>query len=213
MALTSVLIATLALATGAERILLCRPTVVGDPSLARAEALVDAGRHLPERFLDYPVACQSVEEAARAAARAGLGHGIYASAEGQAEGAGYLLVLTTGQAAEVARRRLQVAQGHEAEAQLKEALRALDRTVPRPPPRWSKVAGWALMGAGVAALAGGVILASSARDQARRANAAASPGEYQDARAAWKKKRTTSGFALAGGGAAVAAGLTLELVF
>jgi hypothetical protein len=213
MPLTSALLAALALAAPTERTLLCRPSVSGDPVLARAEALVDAGRRLPERYLDYPVACESVEEAARAAARAGLAHGVYSSATVQPEGADILLVLADGQAAEVARRRLLLLPGSDAEGRLRDALRALDEAVPRPPPRWSSVVGWSLGGVGLAALAGGAVLALQARDQARRANGAATPGEYRSAADAWRRRRAASGAVLAGGGAALTAGLVVKLAF
>jgi hypothetical protein len=213
MPLTSALLAALTLAAGPERILLCRPSLVGDPALARAEPLVEAGRRLAERFLDYPVACQSVEEAARAAGRAGLSHGVFSSALGQPEGTSYLLVLTTSKAAEVARRSLLVPPGGAAEERLREALQGLDRAISRPTARWSSVAGWTLGGVGVAALAAGAVLAAQARDQARRADRATTPGEYLAARDAWKRRRTASGAVLAGGGAALAAGLVLKLAF
>lgn len=213
MPLTSALLVTLALAAAPERILLCRPAVQGDPALARAEAVVDAARRLPGRFLDYGVACESTGETARAAARAGLGHGIFASAEGQADGAHFLLLLTSAQEVELARRALLVAPGAEAAGPLREALRALERAAPRPPARWPVVTGWTLGGVGVAALATGAILGFQARGEARRAATAATPAGYQAARDAWRRDRARSVAALAGGGAALAMGLTLRLAF
>ncbi len=213
MPLTSALLVTLAFAAGPERVLLCRPSIQGDPSLARAEALAEAVRPLQDLFLDYGVPCESLGETARAAARAGLGHGVYSSAEGRADGARFLLVLTTAEAQEVARRALQVVPGAEAAGLVRSALRELERTVPRPPPRWPTVAGWTLAGAGVAALAAGTVFALQARDEARRAEAAATPEAYQAARDAWRRGRGRSLAALAGGGGALAAGLTLRFAF
>jgi hypothetical protein len=213
MALTSALLVALALGAAPERILLCRPQVTGDPSLARADALAGAGRGLADRYLDYRIPCEATGEAARAAGRAGLHHGLYSSAQAQPEGSAYLLVLVSQGDEEVARRALTVPPGADAEARLREALRELAGRVPQPPARWTGVAGWALLGAGAAALAAGGVLAVQARDQARRANQAATPGEYQAARDAWKGRRLASGVALGGGGAAVVAGLTLRLAF
>jgi hypothetical protein len=213
MPLTSALLVTLALATGPERVLLCRPSIQGDPGLARAEAITEAVRPLPDLFLDYGVPCESLGEAARAAARAGLGHGVFTSAEGRAPGARFVLVLTTSEAAEVARRSLEVPAGAEAAGPLRAALRELEGTVPRPPPRWPAVAGWTLVGVGVAAVAVGTVLALQARGDARRADAATTPEGYQVARADWQRDRSRSIAALAGGGAAVALGLTVKFAF
>lgn len=213
MPLTSALLLTLALSAGPERVLLCRPSVQGDPALARAEALAEAVRPLQGRFLDYGVACESLGEAARAAARAGLGHGVFTAAEGRGDGAHFLLVLTTSGAEEVARRDLLAVPGTDAARSLRASLLELERTVPRPPPRWPRVAGWVLMGAGGAAVAVGAVFALQARDEARRAAAAGSPGSYQAARDAWRRDRARSVGALAGGAGALAAGLTLRLAF
>ena len=213
MAIMTTLIAALALAAAPDRTLLCRPAVAGDQALVRTEPMVEAARGLSGRFLDYPVACETVEEAARAAGRAGLGHGVYARATGQPEGTAYLLVLTTSEAVELARRELLVAQGAEATGRLRQALVALDDAVPRPPIRRTLIAGWVLGGAGALALAGGAVLASRARADAREANGAVTPGAYQAAKDRWGRHRTASGVALSAGGAALAVGLTLVLAF
>jgi hypothetical protein len=213
MPLTSALLLSFALAAPADRVLLCRPAVTGDAALARADALVEAARPLGGDYLDYGVSCESVGEAARAAQRAGLGHGVFSTARGDAEGAGWELVLTTRGEEEVARRRLVVAPGSDPVAPLREALRDLGRQVPRPPPRWTATAGWVLLGVGVAALGTGAVLASQARDEARRARSAATPAEYAAARDAWKGRRTGGAVALSIGGAALSTGLLLELAF
>jgi hypothetical protein len=43
MPLTTGLLLALALGAGADRLLLCRPTLAGDAALARPEALLEAG--------------------------------------------------------------------------------------------------------------------------------------------------------------------------
>jgi hypothetical protein len=69
------------------------------------------------------------------------------------------------------------------------------------------------MGVGVAALAGGTVLALQARDEARRADRAASPGEYRSAYRAWERRRGAAVAAFAAGGVALGAGLVLKLKF
>jgi len=213
MPLSSALLMTLVLTAGTERVLVCRPVVEGDPALARADAVAAAVRPLQDLFLDYGVPCESLGEAARAAGRAGLGHGILAVAEGQPDGARYRLVLATAGAEPMGQRDLRVPPGGDASAALRRALRELEGTVPRPPPRWPTVAGWALMGAGAVALAAGGAYALQAREQARRADAATTPEAWQAAQSAWRRDRGRGVAALAGGGAALAAGLTLRLAF
>jgi len=213
MPLTSTLLLTLALTAGPERVLVCRPTVQGDAALARPDAVAEAVRPLTDLFLDYGVPCESLGEAARAASRAGLGHAVLSSADGQAEGARFLLVLTTAQADELARRALQVPSGGDAAGAVRQALRELERQVPRPPPRWPSVAGWTLLGVGAVALAGGAAFAVQARSEARQANTASTPQAYQVARDAWQRERSRGAASLAVGGAALAAGLTLRLAF
>jgi hypothetical protein len=213
MPLTSALLVSLVLSAGAERVLLCRPAVLGDPAQARPEAVAEAVRPLSGLYLDYGVPCESVGEAARAAGRAGLGHGVLTSAEGRADGAHYQLVLTTSEAEELGRRALVVAPGEEAAGPLQRALRELEGTVPRPPPAWPKVAGWALLGAGAVALAAGAVLAARARDEARQAAAATTPAAWQSAHDAWAADRSRGLAALAVGGGALAVGLTLQLAY
>jgi hypothetical protein len=214
MALSSVLLVSLALAGGPERILLCRPAVSGDPALARADAVATAGRALSGAILDYGVPCETEAEASRAAGRAALTHGLFTRAEGKVEGSAYTLVLVEpAQEVPVGRRSLVVAPGADPVGPLRAALKELDASIPRPPPRWTTVAGWTLMGAGVAALAGGAVLAVQARDQARRADRAASPGEYRSAYRAWERRSGAAGVALASGGVALGVGLVLKLKF
>jgi hypothetical protein len=213
MPLTSALFLSLVLSAGSERVLVCRPTVQGDPLLARPEAVEAALRPLQGLFLDYGVPCETLGETARAAGRAGLGHGVLTTAEGRPDGARFLLVLATAEAEELGRRALEVAPGADPTGSIRQALRELERSVPRPPPRWPTVAGWTLMGVGAAALAAGAAFALQARDQARQADAATTPEAWQDARDAWRRSRSRGAAALAGGGGALAAGLTLRLAF
>jgi hypothetical protein len=213
MPLTSAILMTLALAAGPERLLLCRPAVGGDPALARADAVADAGRQLGGSFLDYGVACETAGEAARAAGRAALSHGVFASAEGRIDGSAYLLVLTVPPEEEVGRRELLVPPGVDPVGPLRAALADLERAVPREPPRWSRVAGWTLAGAGAAAVAAGTLLAFQASSEARRADAATTPADYVAADQAYRARRTASRAALAGGAGALAAGLALRFAF
>jgi hypothetical protein len=214
MPLTSALLVSLVLSAGPDRVLVCRPAVAGDPAAARPEAVAEAVRSLPGQLLDYGVPCESLGEAARAAGRAGLGHGVLAVAEGREDGAHYLLVLTSApEAEETGWRSLAVRPGDDAAGPLRRALKELEGTIPRPPPRWPTVAGWALVGVGVAVLAAGAVFSARARDEARAAAAAQGPAEWQAAHDAWAAERRRGVAAFAAGGAALAAGLALELAF
>ncbi|HET9551461.1 MAG TPA: hypothetical protein VFP50_00700 [Anaeromyxobacteraceae bacterium] len=215
MPLTSAILMSLALAAGPERLLLCRPAVGGDPALARADAVTDAGRQLGGSFLDYGVPCETSGEASRAAARAALSHGVFASAEGRIDGSAYLLVLAAPgqQEEELARRELLVPPGVDPVGPIRAALSDLERAVPRQPPRWTGVAGWALVGAGAAAVAAGTLLALAASDDARRADGATTPADYPAADRAYRSKHTASGAALGAGATALAAGLVLRFAF
>ncbi|WP_242370911.1 MULTISPECIES: hypothetical protein [Anaeromyxobacter] len=216
MALSGALTLTLALLAGAsgDRLLLCRPRVGGDPVLARGDAIAEAARKAG-KFLDYGVACEDVAEGARAARRAGLPYAIAAGAEGRAEGSRYVLVLADAASeTERARRTLDVAPGADAVKPLRNALRELVRTLPPPPgPSPARVAAWTTVGAGVAAVAAGTLLAFSARSAAGEANAAGDPASYTRSRQTWEDRRRWSGISFAAGGAAIAAGLTWRFVF
>ncbi len=214
MVLTSALLVSLALSADPGRILLCRPVVAGDPALARADAVAAAGRELSGAYLDYGVPCETEAEAARAAGRAALAHGLFTRAEGRVDRSAYALVLVApSEEAPVSRQALSVAPGADPVVPLREALKAIDRSIPRPPPRWSSVAGWTLMGTGAAALAGGAVLALQARSEASRADRAATPADWLSARRAWDQRRRQAGAASIAGGALLAAGLTLKLAF
>ncbi|HSN92259.1 MAG TPA: hypothetical protein VLS93_13595 [Anaeromyxobacteraceae bacterium] len=217
MALTGAVAMALALMAGGgeDRLLLCRPRILGDPALARGESIVEAGRALGGRFLDYGVPCEDAAEAGRAARRAGLGHGVSATAEGRTEGSRFVLTLAAARdEAELARRTVDVLPGADAAGPVKEALSQLAAAVPRArPERGRRLGPWLLVGAGAVALAAGGALAASASDAADRANAAANPAEYTAARAEWRSKRAWSAVALGAGGAAAAAGLTWRFAF
>jgi hypothetical protein len=213
MPLTAALVISLALSAGTDRLLLCRPTLSGDPALARPEALLEAGRTLGREVLDYGVSCESTAEAARAAARAGLGRAVWTVAAGAPEGSSYTLVLTTAGEEELARRWLQVPTGADPVAPLAGALRGLRRAGDPPRPAWARPTAWSLLAAGAAGLAVGVVQSSQARDAARRADAATSPGAWLDADRAWKSHRTLSAVALGVGGAALAGGMAVWFVF
>ncbi len=116
----------LLLALGAadgDRLLLCRPLVRGEAALAKADAVTAAARSLGPVFLDYGVACEGEEEAARAASRAGLALAVSSVAEGRTEGSRYLLALTpAGAAKALATRSLEVAPGADAVPRLRASL-------------------------------------------------------------------------------------------
>ncbi len=217
MALTGALTLTLALAAGAhgDRLLLCRPQIAGDPALARGDAVVEAGRRMSARFLDYGVACEDAAEGARAARRAGLAYAVAGRAEGRVEGTRYELVRADAESEAVrARRTIDVAPGADAVRPLRSALGQLvDALPPGPGPSPSRIAAWSIAGFGAAALVAGVVVAAEARSAAHRANAATDPGAYVRARKDWERARTWSGVSLGVGGAALAAGLTWRFVF
>jgi hypothetical protein len=204
----------LASASG-ERLLLCRPKIAGDAALARADAVAEAARKLPGRFLDYGVACEDDGEGARAARRAGLSHAVTATAEGRADGSRYVLVLTEAESESVrSRRAIEIGAGADAVRPLRGALdELLDALPPSPGPDRAHLAAWSVTGAGVAAIAVGVALAISAGDAADRADAARDPAAYTRARRDWDGRRKWSAVALGAGGAAAATGLAWRFVF
>jgi len=216
MALSGALTLTLALlaSAGEDRLLLCRPKVIGDPALARAEAVAQGAKG-SRRLLDYGVACEDVAESARAARRAGLANAVSGTAEGRVDGSRYVLVLADADTEAVrAQRTLAVPPGADPVRPVRDALGQLVASLPRGPgPKPAHVAAWAVAGAGIAALAAGTAIALRARDAADRANAAAEAAAYTSARAEWSDRRRTSGVLLGVGGAAVAAGLTWRFAF
>lgn len=211
------LVLALTAAGGPERLLLCRPKVLGVSAQARPEAVTAAGRASGGKFLDYAVACEDAGEGARAARRAGLSHAVTATAEGTPAASRYVLVLSDAASAAVrAQRALDVPAGKDAVRPVKDALAELLEAVPKPPrvgPSPKNVAAWTVVGAGVAALAAGAVWARQAGDAADRANAAEDPETFTSEREAWRGKKRQAGIALAAGGAAVAAGLTWRFAF
>ncbi|MFT3913203.1 MAG: hypothetical protein QM704_03655 [Anaeromyxobacteraceae bacterium] len=210
------LVLALAAAGGPERLLLCRPKVLGVDAQARPEAVAAAGR-ATGRFLDYGVTCEDAGEGARAARRAGFGHAVTATAEGLPDASRYVLVLSDAATeSQRARRTLDVPAGKDAVAPVQAALLELVKAVPQPPrvgPSPRSVVAWSLVGAGLAAVAAGGLLAKQAGDAADAANGAATPDVFTHERAAWKAKNRDATAALAAGGAAVVAGLTLRFAF
>lgn len=210
---------TLVLAAGpgpGDRLLLCRPRVLGDPALARADAVASAARGLGQRFLDYGVPCETPQEAARAARRAGLGHAVSSTAEGRMEGSRFVLTLSEATAErEVAVRDLSVAPGQDPVPPVERALRELARTSEPPAARRSD-GPWYVVGAGAAVLAAGTGFALAARSAASARDDAYARGDakaYVEKDASWRTWKTASGVALGVGAAAVAAGLTWRFAF
>lgn len=215
MAVSAALTVVVALVSVAspDRVLLCRPKVAGDAGLARADALVEAGKRAG-RFLDYGVACEDGAEGARAARRVGLGHAVTATAEGRGDRSRFLLVLSDAATeSERARRALEVASGRDAVAPLRVALGELLLSLPQPGPRRSHVAAWTMVGAGAVALAAGTAVAFAAGSSADDANGAPAPATYTKARSTWRSRRNLSGALLGAGALAVAGGLTWRYAF
>lgn len=210
------LVLALTAAGGPERLLLCRPRVLGVAAQARPEAVAAAGR-ATGRFLDYGVTCEDAGEGARAARRAGLGHAVTATAEGLPDASRYVLVLSEAASeAQRARRTLDVPAGKDAVAPVQAALLELVKAVPEPPrvgPSPRSIVAWSLVGAGVVAATAGGLFAKQAGDAADKANGAATPDAFTHQRATWKARKRDATAALAAGGAAVAAGLTLRFAF
>jgi hypothetical protein len=198
-----------------DRLLLCRPRVLGDAALARADAVAAAARGLGQRFMDYGVACDGAEEAARAARRAGLKHAVSSTAEGLTAGSRFVLTLSEADGERsVGSRELDVAPGADPVPPIEKALRDLaTRANPPQPAAGPGAAPWILAGAGAAAVAAGVGFALAARSAALDADGASTAQGYVDARSTWKARRTASGILLGVGGAAVAAGLAWRFAF
>jgi len=213
MPLTTALVLSLALGAAGDRLLLCRPSLGGDPALARPEALLEAGRALGRSALDYGVPCDSPAEAARAAGRAGLTRAVSSVATGTPEGSRYSLVLTSVEEVELARRLLVVPTGADPVTPLVEALRGLRDSGGVERPGWARPAAWSLWAGGTAALAAGVALGLQARDDARTADGAATPQAWLSADRAWKRHRTWSAVAIGVGGAALAGGTAIWFTF
>ena len=209
----------LVIAAGAgpgDRLLLCRPRILGDPALSRADAVAAAARELGQRFLDYGVACETPQEAARAARRAGLGNAVSSTAEGRADGSRFVLTLSDAVSeGEVGVRDLTVAPGANAVPPLERALRDLARQSEPPAAARSRLP-WYLMGAGAAVLAAGGGFALAARSAADARDEAYGRGDaraYVREDAAWRKWRAAAAVALGVGAAAAGAGLVWRLAF
>ena len=207
-AAVALLAVTLASTPAADRVLVCRARVGGDPALARGDALAEAVHELGDRVLDYGVPCETTGEAARAARRARLRRAVTVSAEGRTEGSFFELTVVDVEDRAIAVRRLTVPPGGDVVRPVAAGLAALADPLPQPEAeRARRRASAGLSGGGVALLAGGVALSFVARADADRANAASTPLEYLNARSAWQRSRGWSGVALGVGGAALAAGL------
>jgi hypothetical protein len=205
---SALLLAALAAEPSSDRVLLCRPAVAGDPALARADALLEAARALGDRLLDYGVPCESPGEAARAARRAGLAHALTAAAEGGSDGSVHEMAVVDADGRTLAIRKVIAPPGGDLRRSLEASLEALLDGVPRPAAERTRRRGaLAIAGGGLALVAGGLALAAVARGEADRANGAATPLEFLEARHAWGRSRAWSGVALGLGGAALAAGI------
>ncbi|HYD54407.1 MAG TPA: hypothetical protein VEA99_17350 [Gemmatimonadaceae bacterium] len=217
----------LALAGGADdRLLLCKPEVLGDPAQARGEAVAQAAGKVSGKFLEYGAVCKDAAEGSRAARRAGLDHAVVARAEGTAAGARFQLLLADappqedGGAEPVepgqvrAQRTLEVRPGDDAVPPLRGALKDLLKTLPpKPGPDPQHVAAWTVAGVGAAAILTGVVVGGQAEGVKRKARDAEDPASYTRQRKRFKELKERSNVLLGAGGAAVAAGLTWRFAF
>jgi hypothetical protein len=191
-----------------ERVLVCRPPPGGELARSRADAIAAAARELGEEVLDYGVPCETSAEAARAARRAGLGHAVQVAEEAGAEGSLLVMTVVDVEDRAVAVRRLEVGPGSEAVRAIASSLAGLVAELPRPERlARRRRAALGVAGGGGALLVAGAVLAGLARAQADRANAAATPEDYLEAKASWERRRGWSAAVLGIGGAALAAGL------
>jgi hypothetical protein len=215
MLLTAAALVVLSASPDGDRLLLCRPRILGDAALARADAVPAAARGFGQRFMDYGVTCDGAEEAARAARRAGLRHALSSTADGRTTGSRFVLTLSDAEGERaVASRELEVAPGVDPVPPLESALRDLVAKANPPSPDPGPGAGpWILAGAGAAVALAGVGFAVAAQSAASAADGANTAQEYVDARNAWKARRTTSAVLLGAGVAAVAAGLVWRFAF
>lgn len=203
---------TLTAPAAGGRALACRARVLGDPALARVEAVVAAVREQARRVLDYGVPCESAGEAARAARRAGLGHAILVTAEGRTEGSLYELTVVSAEERVVAVRRVAVPPGGDDVRPVAASLDALVGELYRPEAlRLRRRTAVGIAGGGFALVAAGAVLAAVARSAADRAGDASTPEGYLSARRDWELNRGLSGAAFGVGGAALAAGLAWRL--
>lgn len=208
LAAAALVAATLASAGAKDRVLVCRPTIAGDPALARGEAIADAVRDRAERVLDYGVPCESSGEAARAARRAGLSRAVLVTAEGRTEGSLYALTVVDADERVIEVRRLAIPPGADVVRPVAASLDAVFAELQRPQARRvQRRVAVGVAGGGLALIAAGVVAASVARDDAARANGASTPEDYLGARRAWERSRSFSAAAFGLGGAALAAGI------
>lgn len=209
------IVLALGLRAGDDRLLLCRPQVVGDKAQARAEAVAEAATKVRGRFLDYGAECRDAGEGARAARRAGLEHAVVSQAQGTATQTRYELVLADAEGDAIrARRVLEVKVSDDAVPPIKGALKELLKTLPpKPGPDPQHVAAWSVAGVGALAVVTGVVLATQADGASSRANRATDPAAYTRERKRAQDKRHLSNLSLGVGGAAIAAGLTWRFVF
>lgn len=207
-AAAALVVATSLSAPVGERVLVCRPTITGDPALARGDALIEAVRERADQLLDYGVPCETSGEAARAAGRAGLTHAVLATVDGRTEGSVYALTVVDAEERLVEVRRLEVAPGAQAARPLSSQLGALVAELRRPQTRaFQRKAALGIAGGGLALFAAGIVLAAVAHDDAARANAASTPEDYLGARRSWERDRVLSGLSLGLGAAALAGGI------
>ncbi len=208
------------------RLLLCKPKVLGNAKLARADALVDAAHASGVSFRDYSGVCETASEATNAAQLYHLRYAVMPSAEAQAGGSAFKLELAGPESDRaLSNVRFEVANGVDLGATVKQAVSALVSRIPKaapeppepkappPPPEPVRWAPWLVAGAGATAMLVGAGFALGARQAADDRDGSRSAGDYVEANNRWKSRKTVSGAALGVGACAVAVGLTWRFVY
>jgi hypothetical protein len=197
-----------------DRLLLCRPTVIGAPGALQPEALSEAAKSFGRLFIDYGMACEQELEAVNAARRAGVRRAIRTTAETKGGIGHYVLTLSDAASnKQMGVRELDIPSGQSAVQPLEKALSELSGGRSQGERHKHDEAAWYVSGAGAVVMAVGVGFAIAAGSAASSRDQAASASDYIQSDARWRKLKTVSGVTLGVGGAAVAAGLAWRFAF
>lgn len=199
-----------------DRLLLCRPQVVGNPTGLPVNALLTAAKDFGKVFIDYGAPCEQNEESTGAARRAGVRFAIRPTVEGRVGQSHFVLTLNDAATDKAtASREVDVPSGRDPVEPLKGALAELSHSSPQSTPS-NKVVhneAWYVVAAGAAVMAVGTGLAVAAGSAANDRDKATTSTKYINSDASWRKYKTMSGVSLGVGAAAVAAGLTWRFAF
>ncbi len=199
----------------------CHPVVVGDPKLARADALMKAGKFYVNGGLrDRGSVCESFQEGYRAALVYRYRFVLLSSAEGKAYGSEYVLTMADAvKQTEIASRTVLIPYGADPLPQLEDAVWDLIHTIvmlawpqpaAAPKANWEP---WVVVSAGIASIVVGIAFAAAADSSAHDRDRATTPAGYLNANQSMKSQRTISTVALVTGGLGVGVGLTWRLAF